>query len=192
MHMDSEYSEDETFEELNFSIVSPHKGTYERCIFKNCNFGNADLSEINFTECSFHTCDLSMATILKTAFRKAEFLDCKLLGLRFDLCDDFLLSFIFTNCDLSYASFNGLKIKKVNLKDCILHEVDFSNANLSEGICMNCDFERAVFEQTNLEMMDMSTSFNFVIDPEINKIKGAMFSIHHLSGLLKKYDIEIL
>jgi hypothetical protein len=38
---------------------------------------------------------------------------------------------------------------------------------------------------------DLSTSFNYQIDPERNKLKGARFSLHGIGGLLHKYDIKI-
>jgi len=49
-----------------------------------------------------------------------------------------------------------------------------------------------VFENTILEKVDFSTSFNYSIDPEMNKIKKAKFSLPEVIGLLNKYDIEIV
>jgi uncharacterized protein YjbI with pentapeptide repeats len=55
----------------------------------------------------------------------------------------------------------------------------------------NCDFRGAIFDHTNIEKADLRTSYNYSIDPEINRIKKAKFSILGVSGLLNKYDIEI-
>ena len=55
----------------------------------------------------------------------------------------------------------------------------------------NCDLARAIFANSILEKADFRTSYNFSIDPEINKIKKAKFSLTTVSGLLGKYDIEI-
>ena len=49
----------------------------------------------------------------------------------------------------------------------------------------------AKFENSILEKADLRTSRNYLIDPELNKIKKAKFSIHGIAGLLAKYDIEI-
>ena len=38
---------------------------------------------------------------------------------------------------------------------------------------------------------DFTTAHNYSIDPEINKIKKAKFSLSQLPGLLDKYDIVI-
>jgi uncharacterized protein YjbI with pentapeptide repeats len=55
----------------------------------------------------------------------------------------------------------------------------------------NCDLTGAVFDHTNIEKADFRTSYNYTIDPEINRIKKAKFSILGVSGLLDKYDIDI-
>ena len=70
-------------------------------------------------------------------------------------------------------------------------EVDFTEADLTGALFDNCDLSQARFERTNLEKADLRSSRNFSIDPEINKIKKAKFSIHGITGLLDKYEIEI-
>jgi hypothetical protein len=49
----------------------------------------------------------------------------------------------------------------------------------------------ATFENTNLEKADFRTSFNYSIDPEINRIKKAKFALPEVLGLLNKYDLVI-
>ena len=49
----------------------------------------------------------------------------------------------------------------------------------------------ATFDNSNLEKVDFTTAFNFSIDPEINRIKKAKFSLAGVLGLLNKYDIII-
>ena len=43
-----------------------------------------------------------------------------------------------------------------------------------------------------LEKADFSTAYNYVIDPELNTIRKAKFSIAGITGLLHKYDIDIV
>ncbi|OQA01530.1 MAG: hypothetical protein BWY70_00347 [Bacteroidetes bacterium ADurb.Bin408] len=45
--------------------------------------------------------------------------------------------------------------------------------------------------RTNLEKADLRTAFNYIIDPELNHIKKARFSLRGISGLLAKYNIDI-
>jgi hypothetical protein len=50
----------------------------------------------------------------------------------------------------------------------------------------------STFSNTNLEKADLSTSINFSIDPEKNKLKKAKFSVSGLVGLVAKYNIDIV
>ncbi|MFV0304965.1 MAG: pentapeptide repeat-containing protein, partial [Moheibacter sp.] len=87
-------------------------GEYENCSFKNCDFSNSNLSEYKFIECDFTSCNLSLSKLNQTLLQKVTFSNCKLLGLNFNDCNEFSLSFTFTDCQLNHASFFKLKIKK--------------------------------------------------------------------------------
>ena len=114
-----------------------------------------------------------------------------MLGLRFENCNAFGLSFSFDNCQLNHSSFYKTKIKRTVFKNSQLHEVDFTACDLTNTLFDNCDLKGAIFENTNIEKADFRTSCNYSLDPEINRIKKAKFSISGVSGLLDKYDIEI-
>jgi fluoroquinolone resistance protein len=192
LNMERNYFEDLVFEKKDYTETPVNPGEYERCTFNGCNFSGNDLSHINFTECTFNGCNLSLAKLTNTGMRDIIFSDCKLLGLHFEDCSDFLFAVNFDTCILNLSSFFKQKLKKTFYKNCSLHEVDFTEADLSNAIFDNCDLSGAKFEKTNLEKADLRTSFNYSIDPEINKIKKAKFSIVGIAGLLDKYDIEIV
>lgn len=189
--MSRDYIEDSFFEKEDFTLTSLKKGEYESCVFTSCNFSECDLSEFNFINCEFKDCNLSLAKLNKTAFQDVKFSGCKLLGLQFDTCNEFSLSFSFDNCLLNHSIFYKRKIKKTSFLNSQLREVDFTEADLSSSVFDNCDLSGATFEYTNLEKSDFRTAYNFSIDPESNRIKKAKFSLNGLSGLLHKYDLEI-
>jgi uncharacterized protein YjbI with pentapeptide repeats len=99
------------------------------------------------------------------------------------------LSFSFDNCTLDHSSFYKRKIQKTSFKDSQLHETDFTKCDLSGSVFDNCDLERTVFINSIIEETDFRTSYNYTIDPEMNKIKKAKFSRDGAAGLLSKYDI---
>ena len=111
--------------------------------------------------------------------------------MHFENCDQFLFEVDFDNCVLNLSSFYKLKLKKTRFKDSNLSEVDFTETDLAGSYFDNCDLSGARFERTILEKADLRTARNYSIDPELNKIKKAKFSIHGIAGLLDKYDIEI-
>ena len=185
--MQENYISDKTFERND----TLKEGEYENCIFKHCNFANSDLSGFVFVDCSFISCNLSLTNLKNTAFRDVKFTDCKMLGLRFDACNPFGLSFYFETCQLNHSSFYKTKIKKTVFKNSQLEESDFAETDLTSALFENCNLTLAAFDQTILEKADFRTSYNYSIDPEKNRIKKARFSISSISGLLNKYDIEI-
>lgn len=184
-------TENKHFEKTDYNVNNLPKGEYENCTFVNCNFYEADLLNITFRECKFDSCDFSLAKLKNTTLSDVSFAGCKLVGVQFDECKEFLLSLDFENCVLKLAVFYKLKLKKTCFKNCNLQETDFTEADLSGAEFDNCDLQRTIFHRTNLEKTDFRTSFHYSIDPEINRIKKARFSKAGIAGLLDKYAIEI-
>lgn len=180
---------DKTFERTVPSLLA--KGEYERCTFNQCDLTGMNASHYKFMECTFLGCNLSLMNLSKTSFQDTLFKDCKMLGIRFDQCHDFALSFNFESCILHDASFFRLKLKKITFRNCQLHHTDFAACDLTTALFDACDLRDAIFENTILEKADFTTSFNYIIDPEINRIKKATFSQNGLRGLLMKYDINV-
>ena len=149
--------------------------------YENCKFNNCDLSNFN----------LSLAKLNKTVLQGVNFKDCKLLGLLFEKCNPFGLELSFDGCNLNHSSFYKLKLKKIVFKNSQLQEADFSECDLSHSVFNSCDLSNTKFENTILEKADLRGSFNFSIDPAVNRIKKAKFSLAEIRGLLDKYDIEI-
>jgi fluoroquinolone resistance protein len=189
--MNETYIQDKTFEATDFTKQPLAQGDYDGCIFNNCNFYETDLSGCMFIDCRFNGCNLSLAKLEKTGLRDVAFKDCKMLGLRFDTCLEFGVTFSFDNCQLDHSSFYQRKIKKTVFNNCRLNEVDFAGSDLSGAVFDKCDLNRANFENTILEKADFRTAYNYSIDPEMNKMKKAKFSLNGLAGLLEKYDIVI-
>ena len=189
--MERNYIEDKLFEKVDFTNSAIAVGEYDNCQFVNCNFSNADLSDLYFSECEFSGCNISTVKMMKTAFKNVHFIDCKMTGLHFEQCSDFLFEVGFDACVLDLSSFYKVKLKKTVFKNCRLQEVDFVEADLTQASFENCDLQGAVFESTILEKTDFRTAYNYSMDPGMNKLKKAKFSLPAVTGLLHKYEIEI-
>ena len=79
----------------------------------------------------------------------------------------------------------------MSFKQCVIHEVDFTDADLSNAVFDNCDLMGSTFMNTNVEKANFSTAKNYSINPAFNKIKKAKFSVPEITGLLHQYDIVI-
>lgn len=189
--MGNSYFEDQVYEGVGYTAKALVKGQYEVCTFINCEFSNSDLSNVSFTECEFHACNLSMANLQNATFNDAKFRDCKMLGLNFEQCSSYLFTVIFENCQLNFSSFYKRAMKKTSFTKCLLQEVDFIECDLTGSVFDECDLTGAKFEQTILEKCDLRSAVGYTIDPAINKVKKAQFSLAGLPGLLTKFDIHI-
>ena len=114
-----------------------------------------------------------------------------MLGMHFNDCRQIGFEAAFDNCILNVSSFYQMKLKQSSFQDFTLHEVDLVEADLTGLVLDNCDLAGAVFENTVLEKADLRTAFNYSIDPSINRLKKAKFSVAGIHGLLYKLDIEI-
>ena len=143
----------------------------EEKIFHNNDFTQNPLTKGEYEYCTFLNCDFSNSDLAETIFVECVFEGCN-----------------FSLARLIMTAFRDIKTTFKNLK---LHAVDFSGCDLSNSVFDNCDLTKATFENTIIEKVDFRTSFNYSIDPEINRIKKAKFSLGGVTGLLYKYDIEI-
>lgn len=189
--MNEHYIEAITFTKRDFSVDPLRKGEYENCSLVDCDLSNFDLSGFVFTSCIFTGCNLSLAKISQTAFREVKFNRCKLMGLHFENCNTFLFSIDFEQCTLNLSSFYKLNLKRTKFRNSSLQEVDFTGSDLSGSSFDNCDLAGAIFENSVLEKTDFRSAFHYSIDPEINRMKKARFSLQGIGGLLEKYGIEI-
>ncbi len=182
----------QTFEKENFTNQKLNNREFEDCVFKNCDFSNSDFSFNTFMDCEFIDCNLSNLKIWNSSLKTVFFKNCKLLGIEFNKCEDFLFAVSFQDCVVDFSTFNNKKMPKTKFENCSLKEVGFVGTNLTLSKFDNCNLENAIFNETILAEVDFSTAYNFKIDPEFNTMKKAKFSNQGIIGLLDKYDIKIV
>lgn len=189
--MDFNYIDEHTFKNSNYSEKPLEIAEYEYCTFNNCNFSNTKLSEIKFSECEFIDCNFSNANLTNVSFQDVKFKNCKMLGLQFDACNQFGFAASFNSCQLDHSIFYKVKLNRSSFVNSQLKAVDFSEADLKKSKLIGCNLLDATFQNTILELADLTNATNYSIDPEQNKIKGAKFSLPEVVGLLDKYYIKI-
>ncbi len=189
--MDLQYHVDQEYDHIDFSDQSPLRSEFECCVFRGCNFAEADLSSCRFIDCEFIECDLSNARITEAVFRDLQFKECKVLGVTFERCKPLGFAISFHKCQLNHSTFFEMKLSHCSFTHCQLHSVDFGQAEMQGVTMTNCDLRETIFEGTNLQKADLTHSVNFIIDPELNRLKGAKFSLSQVTRLLDKYGLSI-
>ena len=189
--MENSTHEDKEFKNIVFQKKETRDKVFENCKFINCDFSNSIFRATKFIDCTFTNCNLSMAKLNNCQLNTITFNSCKLMGINFGDCADFLFSVSFDNCVLDYSFFVRKKMPKTIFLNSSVKNVDFSETDLSKAKFTNSDLLNAVFDKTILKETDFTSATNYIIDPEINFIKKAKFSLHGIPGLLAKYDISI-
>ena len=107
------------------------------------------------------------------------------------MCDQLIFQMHFDNCILDFAKMYALKLKQCTFYNSSLIAVDFMKADVSGITFLKCDLYRAEFEQANAQKTDFSSSKNYTINPELTKIKKAIFSLEGAKGLLSHHTIIV-
>jgi uncharacterized protein YjbI with pentapeptide repeats len=166
------------------------------CDFNQCSFVESIFQGCKFVNCLFRECDISLLQVPECSFSSARFLDSKVLGVNWTQADwattglgkplEFLRSII------NHSTFIGLKLKGIQITNCVALEVDFREADLSQADFTGTDLSRSMFKNTILIEADLSQACNYHIDPGQNALKGAKFSMPEAMALLYSMDIELI
>lgn len=181
-----------TFDKVIYTGQKVSSREFENCIFQHCDFSNTAFLSSTFMDCEFINCNLSMLELPSSSLKNVVFKNCKLLGIAFDACDDFLFQVTVDNCLLDFASFANKKMPRTRFSESSLKEVSFVGTHLKQSVFENCDLTRALFNRSDLTECNFTTAINYQIDPEFNVLKKARFSLQGIPGLLEKYDVTII
>lgn len=183
--------ENKTYKDLDFRAIELEE-EYYHCIFEHCDFTEILFQKTNFEECEFISCNFSLCKSNGTSWNKVVFEQCKLTGANFSHANKFTFSAKFDECLMQYVSFQGLNLQGFQFTKCLLTETDFNTCNLKKTHFDDCNLDRALISHCNLEDTDFSTAYNFVINPNDNKVKKAKFSLQNLPGLVAVFDVKIV
>lgn len=190
--MELYFYDGEVFEKMTHAGEQITEREFQKCTFKNCDFSKTDFATTSFHECVFEGCNLSMMKVRATTLNNVVFKDCKILGVNFNECQEFLFSVGFESCVLNYAIFDTRKMPKTKFIASSLIDASFFQVNLAGSSFKGSDLTGSQFNSCDLTDANFVSAYNYAIDPEVNTMKHASFSIDSLSGLLEKYNIKVV
>lgn len=189
--MSTDYIIDQNFSDVFYLESDIKFKEYENCTFRYCDFTDCTFQTVTFLDCNFFDCNFKNTKINYVSLRGVFFTKCDFTSVNFAMTDQVIYDFHFKDCLLDYSQFYALKLKKMRFINCSMVAVDFMKTDLTEVLFDNCNLRLAVFSDTIANKTDFSTSYDYIIDPEKNKLKKAQFSLDGLKGLLNKYDIVV-
>ncbi len=166
---------------------------FDECKFTKCNFKDTTFRGIKFLKCVFQDCDFGMGKFNGCFFAETQFHKCQLIGINWTDLNlqkkQLLRPFDFSNCDLAHSTFIGLVLKRLTITRCVAHDIDFTDADLSQAVFRQTDFLGSRFHQTNLSGADFRGAVNYSISAVENNIKNARFSLPEAINLLNGLGI---
>lgn len=84
-----------------------------------------------------------------------------------------------------------MNLKEIIIEECKAHDVDFREADLSNGEFFMTDFEGSLFMHTKLYAATFTQAINYNINPNENDIRKGKFSMPDVIELLRNFQIEI-
>jgi fluoroquinolone resistance protein len=183
------YYDSITFNSDNQDLIF-QKGYFE---FVDCQFDSLDMTELvfrnmKFVDCTFSKCNLSNANFSSSTLRSPVFKNSRLLGINWCSCDTFSTP-KFTDCQLDYSVFMGLKLSQSIFEGCSLKDVDFSEADLVKSNFYQSSLENASFNKANISQADFRAAKDYNIDPRFTLLKKTKFSMPEAMTLLRSMDI---
>ena len=166
------------------------------CKFMGCSFVESVFSTCRFISCTFKGCDLSLIQLPGSIFSATRFEDSKIIGVDWTQVNWTATTLgdpiSFFNSTLNHATFIGLKLSGIRIKDCIASNVDFRESDLSQSDFSGTDLFDSLFVNTDLTAADLSRARNYQIAPGQNIIKQAKFSLPDAMSLLYNLDIDLI
>ena len=128
----------------------------EQVQLHGCVLDSSILYGSRLTDARLDECSLANLVCERLIVRRAEFVDCRLVGL--NITDGHLENVLFRECDAQLARFRFSSFKSVLFDGCNLQDANFQGADLSGVRFRKCDLSRAELSQAKLTGTDFRSS----------------------------------
>jgi fluoroquinolone resistance protein len=187
---------DQTLEDLQYERAAINASEFHGCIFRRCSFVESVFHRCRFVECTFIQSDLSLVQVPGSVFSAVCFEASRVIGVNWAQADwsgtQLGEPLGFHESAIRHATFIGLDLKRIQIKDCVATEADFREADLSGADFSGTDLSGSLFLNTTLRGADLSSARNYTIAPRQNDLRGAKFSLPEAMSLLHNLDIKLV
>ena len=185
--------EDCVFEGLELAGEEVRDKEFAGCTFTGCSFLETRFTACRFVECAFVRCDLSLCRVTDSSFTDVTFVESRAIGVDWTEASWPALGLFqrigFERCAVSHSTFDGLLLRGIKMVDCVAHDVDFAEADLTEASFAGTDFKESRFLHTDLTRADFQGATNYAIAPGLNVLSKTRFSLPEAMALLYGLDI---
>jgi fluoroquinolone resistance protein len=161
------------------------------CLFKGVRLAETRWREARLEDCRFEDCDLSRMAPDALGARGVVFAGCKMLGIDWSNLGPYP-SMSFERCDLRYASFVSLKLRKIAFTGCNLEEAQLVDCDLTEATFTDCRLPGARFERCDLRKASFAGSTGLALTAEGNQLRGAKIPVETAIHFAESFGLRVL
>jgi uncharacterized protein YjbI with pentapeptide repeats len=161
------------------------------CVFKGVRLAETRWREARLEDCRFEDCDLSRMAPGALAVRGVVFAGCKMMGIDWSNLGPYP-ALSFERCDLRYASFVSLKLRKIAFTGCTLEEAQLVDCDLTEASFAQCRLEGARFERCDLRKASFADSIGLALEPQGNQLRGAKVPVETAIQIAESFGLRVL
>ena len=170
------YFENDTFSGFELAGLDLSRKELQGCTFRHVKLPDSRWTGAVLEDCTFELCDLSNMVLKGMAARDVRFSECKLVGVDWSgLAPGARIDF--EGCDLRYASFAAMHLRKTRLVRCNLAEATFADVDLTESDFEDSDLSGCSFRDCVLRHADLSRARGVLVDPAHNRARGVRVSV---------------
>jgi uncharacterized protein YjbI with pentapeptide repeats len=186
----------EQFQGENLDRQQLSQVLFYECAFSDCSFVETTFAQCRFVGCDFQDCDLSLFNPVGSIFSGVSFSSSKLVGVDWTHAawseTQIDTPLHFENCLLNHSTFYGLGLEQAKFSSCAARDVDFRECCLVRADFGGTALEKSLFSHTDLTGADLSRARNYAINPQVNILTGAKFSMPEALSLIYNLDIELV
>jgi uncharacterized protein YjbI with pentapeptide repeats len=188
---DDDSFEGQVYENLVLEGADLGKREFTKCVFRGCRLGESRWPRTRLEDCVFDHCDLTRADVGGTSMYDVRFKSSKLMGIDFTHLAKHP-AMAFEECNLRYASFVGLVLRKLKFVRCGIQEANFFETDLTGATFEDCQFTGTQFQGCTLHKAKFPGAKDLFLDPVRNRVKGVQVPLETAILLATSHEMRVL
>jgi fluoroquinolone resistance protein len=189
--LDGDFFEEQTFRGGDLGEADLGSKELVRCAFKNVKMMQSRWKGARLEDCTFDSCDLTRIAPDGLMARGVQFIGCKMIGIDWSGLGDYP-EIGFDGCDLRYASFVSLRLRKTRFERCDFRDAQLVEVDLGEASFRDCQLGGARFERCDLRKTSFAGASDLILPPQGNRLAGTRVPLETALQMARALGVEIV
>jgi fluoroquinolone resistance protein len=184
---------DRSFRDLR--VTGELRGSaFHDCVFEDVDLREARLHGCRFVDSDFLRCDLGLASVEGSVFEGVTIEAGRAIGINWSSARvdaNRPLEVDFKESDLSFATFERLRLRRRRFEGCTIHEAVFAGCDLTDASFRGSDLAGSQFRDCDLSGADLRKASSYRIDVRRNVVRGLLVLLPEAVGLLHGLGVVV-